>query len=192
MPKDDPEDVELMRRLSRAESEALRALYRKYGALVHGVALRITGDDAVAEEVTQDVFMSAWRGAASYRVDRGAVATWLGRIARNRAVDALRAMKSRGQRASEDWNEATEAETADPRARGPEEEAGRSQRVQEVREAVAGLPEVQRLPLSLAFFRGLSHSEIAARLSLPLGTVKSRIRDAMRGLRDRLGEGGGV
>jgi RNA polymerase sigma-70 factor, ECF subfamily len=188
MPRDDPGDFELMRRLARAESEALRSLYRKYGGLVHGIALRITGDAAVAEEVTQDVFMGAWRGAASYREDRGSVATWLGRIARNRAVDALRAMKSRGLSAGGDWSQGEETE--DRKALGPEEETGRSLRAQEVRAAVADLPEAQRLALSLAFFQGLSHSEIAARLSLPLGTVKSRIRDAMRDLRDRLGEGG--
>ncbi|HET7839331.1 MAG TPA: sigma-70 family RNA polymerase sigma factor [Rectinemataceae bacterium] len=187
--KDEREDLALLRRIADSESGALRALYQKYGSLVYGIALRVTGDGAVAEEVAQDVFMNAWRSASTYRPELGAVATWLGRIARNRAVDALRSQRARGSLARDDWTEAAEQE--DPRSRGPEEETARSIRAGEVREAVAALPEPQRQALSLAFFRGLSHSEIAAALSLPLGTVKSRIRDAMRSLRGRLGEGGG-
>jgi RNA polymerase sigma-70 factor (ECF subfamily) len=188
MAKDDAGDLELMRRLGHAENEALRELYRRYGGLVYGIALRVTGDEAAAEEVAQDVFMSAWRGASSYRAEKGSVATWLGRIARNRAVDALRARKTRGGSARDEWSEAAEA--VDPRTIDPEEETSRALRAQEVRGAVAELPEAQRLALSLAFFQGLSHSEIAAALSLPLGTVKSRIRDAMRSLRGRLRQGG--
>ncbi len=188
MQKEAQDDDALLRRIAEAEGEALRELYRKYGGLVYGIGLRITGDAAVAEEVAQDVFMSAWRGAASYRPDLGAVATWLGRIARNRAIDALRGMKSRPMPLREDWGELADAE--DTRSPDPAEEAGRSQRAKEVRAAVAELPEGQRTALSLAFFKGMSHSEIAAALGLPLGTVKSRIRDAMRSLRDKLGEGG--
>jgi RNA polymerase sigma-70 factor, ECF subfamily len=188
MPKDNPEDSALMLRIAESESEALRALYRRYGALVYGIALRITGDDAVSEEVTQDVFVRVWRGAASYRAEKGALPTWLGRIARNRAVDALRTMQARGGPAREEWSIDGEAE--DPRSLGPEEELSRSLRAGELRSALAELPETQRQALSLAFFRGMSHSEIAAALSLPLGTVKSRIRDAMRLLREKLGGGG--
>jgi RNA polymerase sigma-70 factor (ECF subfamily) len=189
MPKHEAENPDLMRRLAERDSGALRELYRKYGGLVYGIALRITGEPGSAEEVAQDVFMSAWRGAASYSAERGAVATWLGRIARNRAVDALRTAKAKGGAARDEWAE--ESEIEDPAGLDPEEETSRALRVQQVREAVAGLPEAQRLALSLAFFRGMSHTEIAAALALPLGTVKSRIRDAMRLLRGRLGEGSG-
>ncbi len=178
-----------MRRLAAADNEALRELYRRYGSLVYGIALRVTGEAPVAQEVVQEVFMSAWRGAASYKAEKGAVATWLGRIARNRAIDARRSMKAAPAAALEGWDPAEEAE--DTRSPGPPEEASRAQRIEEVRRAVAGLPEPQRLALSLAFFKGMSHTEIAAALSLPLGTVKSRIRDAMLGLRGILGEGGG-
>jgi RNA polymerase sigma-70 factor, ECF subfamily len=188
MPDDDSEDTALMRRLADADNEALRSLYRRYGGLVYGIALKLTGDGAVAEEVAQEVFVSAWRGAASYRADRGAVVTWLGRIARNKAIDARRAMKARGGPARDEWS--VEDESEDQRTPGPEEEASRSMRVREVRTAVAELPEAQRSALSLAFFQGLSHSEIAAALSLPLGTVKSRIRDAMHNLRELLGDRG--
>jgi RNA polymerase sigma-70 factor, ECF subfamily len=188
-PKDEGED--LMRALSEAKAsagaapEALRSLYRKYGGLVFGVALRIVGDASTAEEVTQDVFLRAWMGAASYRGDKGSAATWLGRIARNRALDALRSARARGALARDDWSE-----LEDDKALAPEEAMENESRAIEVRAAVSELPEAQRLALSLAFFRGMSHSEIAAELALPLGTVKSRIRDAMRTLREKLGEGG--
>jgi RNA polymerase sigma-70 factor, ECF subfamily len=185
MPKDENEDDALMRGLSDAEPEALRALYGKYGGLVFGIALRIVGDRAAAEEVAQDVFLGAWRGAASYSREKGSAATWLGRIARNRAIDALRAKRARGALARDDWSDVEDDASLDP-----EEAASRDARAEEVRAAVAGLPEAQRVALSLAFFQGMTHTEIAARLALPLGTVKSRIRDAMRSLREALGEGG--
>ena len=165
--------------------EALRSLYKNYGGLVFGIALRIVGDAATAEEVTQDVFLRAWRNAASYSGEKGSVATWLGRIARNRALDALRSAKSRGALARDDWSE-----LEDDRALAPEDAMDIESRAAEVRAAVSKLPEAQRVALSLAFFRGMSHSQIAAELGLPLGTVKSRIRDAMRALREKLGEGG--
>jgi RNA polymerase sigma-70 factor (ECF subfamily) len=178
-----PQDEDLMRGLAAGESEALKALYGKYGALVFGIALRIVGDGSAAEEVAQDVFLSAWNGAATYRPEKGAVATWLGRIARNRALDALRSAKARGALARDDWSE-----VEDDRTLAPEEAMENESRAVEVRAAVSELPEAQRVALSLAFFRGRSHSEIAAELGLPLGTVKSRIRDAMRVLREKLGE----
>jgi RNA polymerase sigma-70 factor (ECF subfamily) len=183
MPRDDTEDYALMRRLADAEPDALRSLYKKYGALVYGIALRITGEGASAEEVTQDAFLRVWQGAASYSADRGSVATWLGRVTRNCAIDAFRRMKIRDAFYRDDWTE-----VADPKTPDPEEETSREFRAREVRAAVSELPEAQRIALSLAFFQGMTHSEIAASLSLPLGTVKSRIRDAMLSLRERLGE----
>ncbi len=184
MPKDIADDTTLMRRLAGAEPEALRDLYRRYGSLVFGIALRVCGDRALAEEVAQDAFVSAWKGAASYSAERGSLASWLGRIARNRAIDELRKRRSRAATPRDDW-----ADMADPRGLDPQDEAGRGLRAIAVREAMAALPEAQRQALSLAFFDGLTHSEIAAALSLPLGTVKSRIRDALIALRRRLGEG---
>jgi RNA polymerase sigma-70 factor (ECF subfamily) len=186
MPEDETEDESLMRGLAEAESAALRALYRKYGGLVYGLALKVCGDSGMAEEVVQDVFLRVWRGASSYSRDKGAVATWLGRIARNRAIDALRGARARYAVVRDDW-----ADREDPRALDPEEEASRASSASVLRAAVAQLPEEQRLALSLAFFRGMTHSEIAEALSLPLGTVKSRIREAMLSLRRKIGEGGG-
>lgn len=182
MPK---EDADLMRRLAGAETEALRELYGKYGSLVFGVALRIARDRALAEEIAQDVFVSAWRSAAAYSAERGSVASWLARIARNRAIDEIRKGRLRNAEARDDW-----ADLADAREPGPEEEASRGARAAAVREALSALPERQREALSLAFFQGLTHAEIAAALSLPLGTVKSRIRDALIALRGKLGEEG--
>jgi RNA polymerase sigma-70 factor, ECF subfamily len=183
MPKNETEDEILMRRLADAEPEALRKLYRKYGSLAYGIALRIVGDEALAEDIALDVFMSAWQASSSYSPDRGAAATWLGRIARNRAIDALRKVKSRGALARDDW-----ADIEDRKGLDPEAEASRASCADEVRAGVAELPEAQRIALSLAFFRGRTHAEIAAALALPLGTVKSRIRDAMLALREKLGE----
>jgi RNA polymerase sigma-70 factor (ECF subfamily) len=127
--------------------------------------------------------MGAWQGSSSYSPDRGAAATWLGRIARNRAIDALRNAKARGAFARDDWADIEDQKTLDPEA-----EASRASCADEVRATVAELPEAQRIALSLAFFQGRTHTEIATALSLPLGTVKSRIRDAMLALRERLGE----
>jgi RNA polymerase sigma-70 factor, ECF subfamily len=185
MPGDRYDDSELMRRLAGAESAALRELYRRYGALVYGIAMRVARDGSVAEEVTQDVFLKAWSSAAAYEAGRGGVAAWLARITRNRAIDALRSGKSRQALPMADWSE-----VPDPGSRDPAEETSREDRAAEVRAAVALLPEAQRKALSLAFFQGLTHIQIAAELSLPLGTVKSRIRDAMAALRASLGDGG--
>ena len=179
-------DEELITQIAQGDAGAVRVLYARYGRLVFGLAMQIVGDSATAEEVCQDVFMRVWEKSGTYRTDRGKVVTWLARIARNRSIDMLRSHRSRqlGQPAGAD---------EEPAAPGtgvvdPGERLLQSFREQEVRAAVAALPRDQRDALSLAFFKGLTHREIALALGEPLGTVKTRIRDAMAKLRSSLGE----
>jgi RNA polymerase sigma-70 factor (ECF subfamily) len=178
-------DEKLMDLIAHGDAEAVRVLYNRYGRLVFGLAMHILGDSATAEEVCQDVFMRAWEKSGSYRPDRGKVVTWLARIARNRAIDMLRSHKSR-QLGSTFEEEA--AAPSEDMAEDPGERLLQSFREQEVRAAVASLPPDQRNALSLAFFKGMTHREIALALGEPLGTVKTRIRDAMVKLRASLGK----
>jgi len=178
---EDLNDRELVSAAARAEPEALRALYGRYGRMVYGLALRIVGDPPSAEEITQDVFLKAWQNAARYDPSLSGVPTWLSRIARNRAIDVLRE-RGRGERHGREARELLPTDGGrggDDPAIAHEHAALRD----EVKEAVAALPENQRQVLLLAFFQGLTHSQIAERLGEPLGTVKTRIRDAMRALR---------
>lgn len=170
------EDAVLLARMAEGDKEALAALYDRYGRSVYGLALQMVADRETAEEITQDVFTSLWRKAGGYQPERSGVRTWISRITRNRAIDELRRRKSRAKLTSLPWEEETAGES---RADDGELELER----QRVRRAVAALPREQRQVLSMAFFQGLSHGEIAGALELPLGTVKTWIRAAMARLR---------
>jgi RNA polymerase sigma-70 factor (ECF subfamily) len=177
-------DEELIRRITRRDAEAVRLLYARHGRMVYGVAVAILGPVPEAEEVTQDVFLRAWDKAESYQPQKARVVTWLARIARNRAIDVLRQTGARNARVL-DTGDALEllpdTGGTDP---GDSAEIGRQRAV--IRAAVAKLPAEQRRALTLAFLHGLTHREVAERLGEPLGTVKTRIRDAMHRLRDVL------
>lgn len=150
--------------------------------MAFGLAQAMLGDPEAAEEVVQDVFERVWREARSYRAERGSVRTWLLAIARNASIDRYRrGGRSRGQETSLDER----AERADPAAEALLERAVRSERV---RAALAELPAEQRTVIALSFYGGLAQSEIAARLGIPLGTVKGRARLAMAKLRDALAD----
>jgi RNA polymerase sigma-70 factor (ECF subfamily) len=177
-------DEELMDRIGHGDADAVRLLYARHGRLVFGIAMQVLGDTSTAEEVCQDVFMRAWEKSASYRADRGKVVTWLARVARNRAIDVLRSLRSRPA----GWTVDDEPSDADEQAEDPGDRLLQSFREEEVRAAVASLPPDQRAALSLAFFKGMTHREIARALGEPLGTVKTRIRDAMMKLKSRLGK----
>jgi RNA polymerase sigma-70 factor (ECF subfamily) len=168
----------------RAEPEAARILYGRYGRLVYSLAVQVVGEEPAAEEVTQDVFLLVWEKAHTYRAEKAKVATWIARIARNRAIDVLRQRRSRENRSKgawEDLKQAAEAPAPDP---GELMEHARTQA--RVREAIASLPPEQKSALVLAYFQGLTHQEIAAQLGEPLGTIKTRIRTAMQKLRGLL------
>ena len=175
------EDAALLARIAGGDPDALGALYDRYGRVVFGVLYRLLGAPEAAEEVTQDAFHAVWRRAATYRADRGAVRTWLLAIARNAAIDWRRTKGKRIEReaAIDEAAELVEEIRVDERVIA-------RLRAERVREAVASLPEEQRIVLSLAFWSGLSQTEIAERTATPLGTVKSRVRLGMAKLRDRL------
>ncbi len=180
------QDAELMARVRQRDTAALRALYDRHSGMVYGLGLRILRDPTEAEDLVQDVFLHLWRRAELFDGERGQFTGWLVSLARNRAIDRLRARRTRERKGDE-----YEAEVADlpaPSASNPDETAYASELRGAVTRALALLPEPQRVALEMAYFGGLSHTEIAERLAAPLGTVKARIRQGMIRLRDLLGD----
>lgn len=180
------DDPALIRLVAAADDDALAAIYDRYSRLVFSIALHLVGDPAVAEEVTLDVFTRLWENAEEYDAGRAQLNTWLTAIARNRAIDRLRrrSVRPEGHSTPLDSVDFVLAEP-DP---GPEEDAARRLQQQRVHAALRQLPDEQRRALALAYLRGLTQREIAERLDLPLGTVKTRIRLAMEKLRFLLRE----
>lgn len=163
----------LLRRLAAGDTAALGEFYDLYAGLVNGLALRILRDASDAEDVVQEVFVQAWRQASRFDAERGTPEAWLCTMARTRALDRLRRRVSR----RENREEEAPAPTTTPK----------SAETIAVRKALEGLSEDQRRALELAYYEGLTQTEIAARLGEPLGTVKTRIRTAMIRLREVLG-----
>jgi RNA polymerase sigma-70 factor (ECF subfamily) len=172
--------VELIARRSEA---ALAELFDATSPRVYGLARRILRDPAAAEEATLDVYAQVWRDAGRYDSGKGSVAAWLLTLARSRAIDLLRSRERRAE--TEAPLEPAEAMIDD--AAGPEEASLESERARQVRRALAALPADQRRALEAAYFRGLSHTEVAAALGQPLGTIKTRIRTGLLALRRALG-----
>jgi RNA polymerase sigma-70 factor, ECF subfamily len=167
--------------LARGDETALASLYDRHATGVYSLALRILQDVGDAEDIVQEVFTQAWRQASRYDARRGAVVAWLLTMARTRAIDRLRARRTRTQDVIDD----DVAEVSDPVAL-QDAMLLSGEQVSRVRAAVSQLPVLQRVALELAYYEGLTHAEIAARLEEPLGTVKTRIRSAMLKLRDAL------
>jgi len=182
------DDHVLIRLVAEAQADALGELYDRYSRLVYSLALHILRDPESAEEVTQDVFFRVWEKAETYRVEQARVSTWLTSIARNRSIDLLRRREIRPEGHSQAWEELPPGAIPIADGHAPEHLAEQNLQAQRVQAAMAGLPPEQRQALALAFFNGLSHSEIAEALGEPLGTVKTRIRMAMQKLRASLGE----
>jgi RNA polymerase sigma-70 factor, ECF subfamily len=185
----DHPDIALVRSVAGGDRDALAGLYTRYGAAVMALLVRMLGTRAEAEELVHDIFVELWRRAGQYDPGRGAVATWVLTVARSRALDALRS------RARRPTGEEPAAERIAPDTERPDRQAARRAEAIAVGTAMAGLGAEQRQVLELAYFDGLSQSEIAASLGIPLGTVKSRTIAAMRTLRAALAshraDGGG-
>jgi RNA polymerase sigma-70 factor, ECF subfamily len=169
-------------------NEAVLALYDRYGKLIYSVAYHSTGNIETAEEITQDVFVRVCKNAHTYRSEKGKVINWLVSITRHRSIDELRRRRIRPEHTQVQWIEdgwiESMVETSLPDS--PEQIAEANIQQHQISQVIAELPLQQRQVLFLAFFKGLSHSQIADRLGEPLGTVKSRVRLAMQKLRDRL------
>jgi RNA polymerase sigma-70 factor (ECF subfamily) len=172
----------LIARIVRSEQSALRELYDDSVARVYGLALRITGRADAAEEVTSDVFVQVWRDAARYDASRARVLTWLLTICRSRAIDFLRRRELTEPLPEDD---ALSGEHRGPH-NDPQDLLSATQTNGSLHGALALLAPMQRQLLALAFFRGLTHEEIAQHCDMPLGTVKTHIRKALGILRTRL------
>lgn len=181
-----PPDLDVVRAMAAGDESAATVLYDRHGAAMYGLALRVVGEAADAEEVVLDAFAQAWRDASRYDGSRGSVLGWLTTITRTRALDLVRA---RGRRAR-----ATDAATValdEPAAMGsgpsaPDVQVQEAETADVVQRALQTLSAPQRQAIELAFFEGLTHHEVAARLQQPLGTVKTRIRQGLLKLRDTL------
>jgi RNA polymerase sigma-70 factor (ECF subfamily) len=176
--------VALLARMAAGDEAALGALYDATHSRVYGLALRICGSAAAAEEVTADTYYQCWTDAGRYDTARSKVTTWLLMMCRSRAIDAVRA---RDRAIPVEAPETILDEDEDrPRARDPQDLLQGTRSSAAVHAALAALSPIQRQLVGLAFFRGLSHQEIAAHARLPLGTVKAHIRRALELLRGRL------
>lgn len=167
--------------MSHGDQAGLAELYDRHGRLVYSLALRIVRDSGDAEDVTQEVFTQAWHQAGRFQATRGTVAAWLVMLARTRAIDVWRKRRTRPQLV----NEEPQHDPFDP---GPLQDVrlvGHEQ-ASSVQQALRCLPPLQRTAIELAFFDGLTHTEIASELELPLGTVKTRVRQGLLKLRDHL------
>ena len=176
-------DQAALARLARGDQNALAELYDRHARPIYSLALRILRERADAEDVVQEVFAQAWNQAARFDTGRGAVAAWLLMMARSRAIDRLRARRSRPETASD----AAVVERMPDAAVRQDLQLLSSEQVEILKTALNGLPAPQREALELAYYEGLTHTEIAERLSEPLGTVKTRIRQAVIRLRESLG-----
>ena len=180
------DDQTLMKLIAQAQEDALRELYDRYNRLVYSMAVNAVGENSLAEEITQDVFLRIWNNAGTYSPQKGKVITWVSSITRYRAIDAIRSQQVRPEGHSVAWDIEGSLDNPDPL--NVEERVEITQRQQRVRHAVAQLPEEQRQALAYAYFQGYTHREIAELLGEPLGTIKTRIRLAMQKLREYLEE----
>lgn len=178
------DDIQLLRLIAQAQSEALHELFERYNRLVFSVALAIVGDRGTAEEITLDVFVQVWKRAGTYQQDRAKVSTWLIAITRHHSIDILRWQKSRPETDSLNWDGISLHNG--PVVHNLEEKVELNLQRDRVREALSQLPDEQRETLIMAYFKGYTQSQISEALGQPLGTIKTRIRLGMQKLRKLL------
>ena len=170
------DDTALLAQVQRGDEQAMAALFDRYSKIVYSVALRVLRDPAAAEDVLQEIFMHIWRNPTSFIATRGSLGGWLAVVSRNRSIDALR--RKRPTEQVEEMALASNYNLAD--------EAERNSLMEKARGIIHLLPVEQRKTLEMAFFDGLTHSEIAEMTGDPLGTVKTRIRSGLTTLRKAL------
>ena len=170
------DDNELLRRIRQGDQDAMAVIFKRYGGAVFSVALRILRDPSQAEDVMQEILFQLWRSSESFEHGRGSLGAWLVVVARNRSIDAIRRRKP--------TDSVEDVILASPQNLASEAE--RNTMIAKVRSYMQGLPPEQQKSIELAFFEGLSHTEIAAKTGDPLGTVKTRIRLALLSLRKAL------
>jgi RNA polymerase sigma-70 factor, ECF subfamily len=169
-------DAQLVTALVAGDEQAMAKIYDRYSSLVYSIALRVLGDTGAAEDIMQNVFMQLWRNPEAFDTRRGSLPAWLVVITRHRAIDQLR--KRRPETDISDVAISTNPDLA--------HDTDRRRSLDKVREVLAGMPQAQRSDLEMAFFEGLTHSEIAARTGEPVGTIKTRIRTGLVVLRRAL------
>jgi RNA polymerase sigma-70 factor (ECF subfamily) len=174
-------DLLLVGRLASGDLDAAGELYDRHAGRILALARRILRDEGDAEDIVQEVFSQAWRTATRYEAGRGSVAGWLLMIARTRAIDRVRARQARPDTTAD-----VLLETMPGNTQAPSDQAIANEQYALIRQGLVALPVEQRTALELAYFEGLSQSEIAERLAAPLGTIKTRIRTALTTLRRSL------
>jgi RNA polymerase sigma-70 factor, ECF subfamily len=166
-------DISLVSAIRSGDENAMAKLYDRYSSIVYSVALRVLGDTGAAEDVLQEVFMQLWRNPGVFDSSRGNLAAWLAVISRNRAIDAIR-------KRHPETDIADVVVSVEPDLTG---DAERARAMEKVRGALGTMPSAQRGALEMAYFEGLTHTEIAAKTGEPLGTIKTRIRAGLLALR---------
>ncbi len=172
----------LLRRVARRDADAFAAFYDRTSARVYGVVIRVLRDSGYSEETTQEVYLEAWRTASSYDSTKGSPLSWLLTMAHRRAVDRVRSEQAASQRESRYG-----AATVDPPGDVVADSAITHDERRRVTECLDGLTDAQRQCIEMAYYGGLTYAEVSQRLSANLSTIKSRMRDALRGLRNCLG-----
>ncbi len=172
-------DEELIALVVEGDAGAFAVLYDRHARAAYSLAYRMMGEKQAAEDLVQDALLKVWRGAGSYRTERGSVRTWILSIVHNRGIDQLRSLASRRRTQGKVEASAPASQSSEAFA-----EAWRNTRREQVREALSTLPSEQLKILELAYFSGYTHVEIAGLLGLPLGTVKGRMRLGLKKIKD--------
>jgi RNA polymerase sigma-70 factor (ECF subfamily) len=189
-PEDAPGDADVLQRIRAGDRSAVDDLYARFRRPAFALARRILADDALAEDVLQEVFLSVWRDPAAYDRGRGSVASWLLTVVHHKAVDAVRREESQRRRQARAEQDLALAEPV--ASRDVDEEAWTRVVADQVRSALRGLSSPQREALTLAYYGGYTQREVAALTGAPLGTVKTRMLIGMRRLEEELGNPGGA
>jgi len=182
MPADPTIAIRLIRQVANQDRDAFSQLYDRFSTLVFTLAMRMLRARSDAEDLLQDVFVQVWRQAQNYSTERGSPEAWIVNIARSRAIDKIRSIR-RMEKSFVLTDDPARAESSD----NVESSAAESEARMAMNSALANLPETQRKILELAYFGGLTQTEIATRLAEPLGTVKTRMRSGIQRLREMLG-----